>query len=44
MDSRETNGRESGESFIRAISLLCALGGVWLVVAVAYAAWLGLFG
>jgi hypothetical protein len=44
MDRNDTEGRPRGDSFVRAISLLSALGVAWLVVTIAYAAWLGMFG
>jgi hypothetical protein len=37
-------GRERGDSFIKTMTVICSLGVLWLVVTLAYAAWLGVFG
>lgn len=44
MEPRDPIGRARGNSFVKAMTLLCSLGALWLVVTVAYAAWLGVFG
>jgi hypothetical protein len=41
---KDIEARDRGDVFVRAIILLCTLGALWLIVAVAYAAWLGMFG
>jgi hypothetical protein len=44
MRTNESENRRRSDDFVRAIGLLSMLGTLWLVVVLAYAAWLGLLG